>query len=101
MVIACPDSPAMPTPPAPLWTALFIVTHYKEADQSGGETAINPASIMEGGVPADAQVPAYLAKHWTTYEAELMATKEWQGTSDLDGAVFEGGEFRLIHRPQK
>lgn len=101
-VIACPESPALPTPPGPLWTALFISTHYKEVDQGGGQApGIAPGSILAGDVPADAQVPAYLAKHWTAYEAELMATKEWQGNSDLDAAVFEGGEFRLNHRPQK
>ena len=101
MTITCEDQPTLTLGPAPMWMALFAVTHYKEADASGGETAINPASILAGGIPADAQMPSYFAKNWTVYEAELMATKEWQGTSDLEPAVFEGGEFRLYHRPQK
>jgi hypothetical protein len=57
--------------------------------------------MLEEGIPPSAEEMAFVAKNWTVYEAELMATKEWDGGSDLEPGVLEGGEFRLYHRPQK
>jgi len=95
------DEPTdFPVPSGPWWTSIFIATHIQESD--GGENqSMDPRSMLEGGIPMSAQEMAFNAQSWIVYEAELMATKEWEGGSDLDSGVFEGGEFRLVHKPQK
>jgi hypothetical protein len=96
--------PEMRTPPSPMWTATFIVNHYKEIT-SGNKDSAPPAisldELMAGAVPAGASGQTFLAQDWKVNAAEVMGNKTWQGNSDLDAQVFEGGEFRLIHRPQK
>jgi len=96
--------PEIRTPPAPLWTGTYIMNHYKEVT-SGNEDGQPPKpfsidDLMGGAAPAGASAKAYLTQYWNVNAAEIMATKVWQGNSDLDSQVFESGEFKLVHRPQ-
>jgi len=86
-------------PPSPMWTMAFMVTHLPELGGDGPP----PPSLegLMGGIPTASMALGFEAKSWRVSEAEVMATKEWQGESQMDGRVFEGGEFRLIHRPQR
>lgn len=100
--VTCPDpTTTLTTPAAPYWTALFIVTHYKEVEGGNGTTPASIDELLEGSVALDNFAQSYVARSWQVNEAEVLAQKQWQGNSDLDSSVFEGGAFRLIHRPQK
>jgi hypothetical protein len=101
MTITCKGrDQKMTTPPSPMWTMAFVVTHLPEL--GSGDAPAPPPSIdgLMGGIPTASMEQGFEAKFWRVSEAEQMATKEWQGESQMDGRVFEGGEFRLIHRPQ-
>lgn len=99
MTITCQgQGQSMTTPPSPLWTTVFAATHQGEL---GGADDAAGMVMYSRGVPMVWQEYAFEAQGWRVSEAEQMATKEWQGESQMDGRVFEGGEFRLIHRPQK
>jgi hypothetical protein len=94
------DPTSFNIPSGPWWTSIFITTHIKEASGSESQT-VDPRSMLEKGIPLSTGEMEFLAANWTVYEAELMGTKEWSGGSDLESGVFEGGEFRLYHHPQK
>jgi hypothetical protein len=57
--------------------------------------------LIGGFAPSGASGQSFLTKDWKVNAAETMANKVWQGTSDMDSSVFEGGEFRLVHKPQR
>lgn len=88
------------SPPTPYWSSLFLVTHYKEVAGSEGQPPAGSLEALLEGIGSGDQAEAYLATAWTVFEAELMGTKEWQGASDLEPTAFEGGGFKLYHRPQ-
>jgi hypothetical protein len=104
----CVDSEGKPlprfnVPPAPMWTGTFIMTHYKETAEGEAGQAPPAASIdelMQGIGPKLSAGQAFVMKAWKVNAAQTLGTKTWQGSSDLDPDVFEGGEFELIHRPQ-
>lgn len=100
--VSCPGSPTITPPQSNFWNSLFIVTHYQEADQGNGAApALPDITTFDLGSVQTAQVQAYIAQNWQAFEAELMATKEWEGVSEITPTVFEGGSFKLYHRPQK
>ena len=88
-------------PPAPWWTAAFMVAHQDEMmggpDQSpqvptvsGLIEGMSPPSFDDGGA-------AFVTTGWTIVGGELYATKEWVLAGD--GGVTEEGSFSLYHRP--
>lgn len=97
--VSCPGSPTITPPQSNFWNSLFIVTHYQEADQGNG--SVPSFTTFDLGSVSTAEIQAYVAQNWQTSETELMATKEWEGVSAITPTVFEGGNFKLYHRPQK
>lgn len=75
--VSCPDAPPYPSPPGPLWTGIFLVSHQGELSQS------------EGG---------FVAEDWEIFGNEYFAKKEWIKET-AEGTV-EAGTFKLYHKPE-
>jgi hypothetical protein len=92
-------------PPTGMWTATYVMTHYKESASGaeGGQPpqAISLDDLMAGAAPSGTKAQSFLAQNWKVNAAEIMGNKVWQGPSDLDSSVIEGGEFKLVHKPQR
>jgi hypothetical protein len=96
--------PLATVPAAPLWTGIYMMTHFKEMSTGEGSQPSQPMTldeVMSGASPAMSSGGGFMMKQWKVMPATTMATKTWQGTSEFDMQVFEGGEFELIHTPQR
>jgi len=76
--ITCEDTPPFTSPPTPLWTGIYLITHQAEMDMTGG---------------------GFLVEGWEIFGDEFFAKKEWILESASDGVV-EAGTFKLYHRPK-
>jgi len=76
--ISCEDTPAFTSPPAPMWTGVFIVEHQSEMDSSGGFVAVD----------------------WEIFGNEYFAKKEWIKSSNFGQSETEAGTFKLYHLPE-
>ena len=76
--ITCEDTPPFTSPPTPLWTGIYLITHQAEMDMTGG---------------------GFLVEGWEIFGDEYFAKKEWIFESASDGVV-EAGTFKLYHRPK-
>jgi len=76
--ITCEDTPPFTSPPTPLWTGIYLITHQAEMDMTGG---------------------GFLVEGWEIIGDEFFAKKEWILESASDGVV-EAGTFKLYHRPK-
>jgi hypothetical protein len=106
--ISC-EGVTVPFPPSPIWTAIYIVAHYSEVDQTGAAgTAVKPEDIVAGlggagaGGGADlssfgAKGAGFVASDWTILAKDLFATKEW--IKDSADGVTEVGTLKLFHTP--
>ena len=75
--ITCPDSPSFTSPPAPLWTGVYLVSHEDEMSQSDG---------------------GFIAEEWEIFGDEYFAKKEW--IKETSEGTVEAGTFKLYHKPE-
>jgi hypothetical protein len=76
--VVCEDQPPFTSPPSPMWTGVFLVTHQFEMDQAAG---------------------GFVRDEWEILGKELYAQKDWVTTYESEG-LLEAGTFKLYHRPQ-
>mgnify|MGYP007118349009 CR=1 FL=1 len=67
--ITCEDTPPFTSPPTPLWTGIYLITHQAEMDMTGG---------------------GFLVEGWEIIGDEFFAKKEWILESASDGVVEAG-----------
>jgi hypothetical protein len=101
--ITC-DGATIPFPPSPLWTAVFIVTHFDEIDEAGAAGGtISPIDIFNGNGPDltatyGPRGPGFVASNWEILGGQYFAKKEWQMEMKGEG-LLEVGTFKLYHNP--
>jgi len=112
--VKCDDS-TYTSPPSGLWSGIFTVLHYSEADLSGSSGSQGPSSLgaipdMSGmlggtdmGVPAFSlpQLPSgsgYVVQDWELQSGDYLAKKEWI-KEDPSLGLTEAGTLKLYHRP--
>jgi hypothetical protein len=112
--VTCDDS-TYTSPPSGLWSGIFTVLHYPEADlssSSGTQGASSPGAIpdMSGmlggggmGMPIFSlpQLPSgggYIAEDWELQSGDYLAKKEWI-KEDASLGLTEAGTLKLYHRP--
>jgi hypothetical protein len=118
----CPGRPALTTPPASIWSNIYMAAHTSELGaeeqmriaEEGQPPAIPQLSVeqmqsmMQSGAPptglgAGEAGPGstYTTKVWQVKGGELFAEKEWDLAVSSGGAsLTEEGTFRLYHRPE-
>ncbi len=74
----CPDQTPFTSPPSPMWTGIYMITHVGEMSEERG---------------------GFVMTDWEVTGGEYYAKKEWI-TADADSNVTEAGNFKLYHRPQ-
>jgi hypothetical protein len=112
--VTCDDS-TYTSPPSGLWSGIFTVLHYPEADLSGtnsdqgsaGSGIVPDMSGMMGGagmgLPGFSlpQLPSgggYIAEDWELQSGDYLAKKEWI-KEDAGLGLTEAGTLKLYHRP--
>ena len=75
--ITCPDTPSFTSPPTPMWTGIYLVSHDGELSEA------------EGG---------FVAEDWEVFGDEYFAKKEW--IKETSEGTVEAGTFKLYHKPE-
>ncbi len=106
--VTCEDTPPYTSPPTPLWTGIFLVTHEQELVMQEGEGQgitgvpnIDITGMMMGMGMSAASFPpgmGFVAEEWEVMGGEYFAKKEWVKEDGGLGLV-EAGTLKLYHRP--
>ena len=75
--VTCEDSPPYTSPPTPLWTGIYLVSHEGEMSQADG---------------------GFIAENWEIFGNEYFAKIEW--IKETSEGTVEAGTFKLYHKPE-
>ena len=75
--VSCPDSPAYTSPPTPLWTGIYLISHEGEMSEADG---------------------GFVAENWEIFGDEYFAKIEWIKETAED--TVEAGTLKLYHKPE-